>query len=404
MRLKILPFIFILALGTSYASEIPYSVRFIVYHAQRLMEKREYDKAIELLKGFQKRNKSCSKHYLIDFILGNCFFMKGDYRTAVNYYQGSVKKNPEFFSGWFNLAECLYKLKRYRDAASSFIKAYSVSAKKDPEYLYYAGISFLNAGMCRDAIRVLKKLPLKKIEWREAIAHAYISCNEFREALPFVEELSEKKIKNRKMWQRIRVQIYLSLGMEDKALSYLKRLVKEDPVDPIWWKGLAHIYLRKNKYKDALCALIIKGFLLPLSDQEKKVAAQLSLALGIPKQALKFYVGLLNKRSDPGLYYYISQCYIRIHKLKDAIFYLNRAIKLRPDKKYLILKANLLYQMGEYKSAGMIFERLARRNIEPEKMWLMAGYSYINAGDLREGYFALNQAKKYSKNKKRHEK
>jgi len=391
---KLFFLLLIFAFSTSYASEPPYPVRFIIYHAQKFMGKKEYDKAIKLLKRFQKKDKSYSKHYLIDFVLGNCFFMKGDYNSAATYYQSSVKKNPKFFSGWLNLAECLYELKKYKDAATSFVSAYSL--KKDPEYLYYAGISFLNAGMCRDAIRVLKRLPLKKTEWKEAIAHAYISCNELRKALPFVEELS----KNKKIWKRIRVQIYLSLGMDNRALTYLKKLVREDPIDPIWWKGLAHIYLRKNQYKDALCALIIKGFLSPLSDQEKMVAAQLSLALGIPKQALKFYLGLIKKRCDPKLYYYISQCYIRIHKLKDATFYLDRAIKLKPDKKYLILKAYLLYQIGKYKSAGMIFERLAKKDIEPQKMWLMAGYSYINAGDLKRGYFALNQAQKYSKIKK----
>ena len=394
----------------SYASkQIPYSVRFIVYHAQKLMQDKRYDEAIQLLERFKKRDKSYSKHHLIDFLLGNCFFIKGEYKKAVQYYESSVRKNPKFFYGWFNLAECLYELKKYKEAAFSFVKAYNVSSKKDPEYLYYAGISFLSAGMCKDAIKELKKIfnssKTKKTEWEEAIAHAYISCNEFKEALPFVEELSEKENKNKRRWQRIRVQLYLSLDMENKALSYLERLVKENPTDPIWWKGLAHIYLKRNQYKDALCALIIKGFLSPISDQEKRIMAQLNLMIGLPKQALKLYLQLANREPDSKLYYYIAQCYLRMHRSRDAIVYLDKAIRLDPkNKQYVILKANLFYQLGEYKKAGMIFENMARKNIEPARSWLMAGYSYISAGETKKAYYALSQARRYPKQKKSAEK
>ncbi len=385
----------------SKSEEVPYAARFIVYKAQQLMKKKEYEQAIRLLRKFQEKRKRHSKSYLVDFALGNCFFMKGEYSVAIRYYQNATEKNHGFSAGWLNLAQCLHELKRYSASADAFIKAYNTSSNKNPDYLYYAGICLLSAGRHEDSIKILESLLSlnnnPKIEWKEALAHAYISHNEPKKALPFIEQLSEEtKGNKRKTWQQVRVQTYFSLNMDKKALSYLERLIREDPTDPNWWRGLSHLYLKENRYKDALAALIIKDFISPASKQEEKIMAQLSMAVGIPRQALRLYRRLSKKEPSPKLLYYMAQCYIRLNRPKDALIYMNKAIKLDPkDKKLLFLKAQLLYQLERYRKAAVLFEMLAKQNVKPGRSWLMAGYAYLNSGDTKKAYHAFTKAKKY---------
>lgn len=387
---------------------VPFPARLIIYKAQKLMDEKKYTEAIEVLKRFKKKSEKLKPseadkkgytNYLIDFTLGNCFFMIGRYREAKKYYLASVKKKSDFSTGWLNLAQCCYELKEYLSAADAFLKTYKTSQKKKPDYLYFAAVSFLSAGKPSKALTVLNRLlrmniPLKT-EWKEAIAHSYISCNRLKEALPFVEELSERtKGEKRRQWQQVRLHIYLSLNMDKKALSYLKRLLQEDPVQPKWWKGLAYLYLKKNHYKDALSALIIKGFLEPLTDQEKRTAAQLSMAIGIPKVALDFYKSI--SKNNPSIMYHIAICYLRLHRPEDSLWYVNKALKKDPkQKKLLLLKGELLYQLKRYREAASVFEKAAESKVDPGRCYLMAGYSFWNVKDFKKAYLAFKQAAKY---------
>ena len=403
---KLLVIIFLLLYSVSYANQhIPYLTGLILSHAQRLMKEGKYDAAIRLLNRFKQKHKKEAENYLVDFTFGNCFFMKKAFDKAAKYYSASVKKNPKFSSAWINLAQCLYSLKKYKASAKAFIKAYNTSSKKEPEYLYYASICFLSAGEYKKSINLLKKLISSyknpKIKWKEAIAHAYILCKAYKKALPFVEELSEiEKGRKKIRWQQLRLHLYMILNMDQKALLYAERLVREDPTNPKWWKGLAHFYLKKDDYTNALCALIIKGFLVPLTEEEQKIVAQLSAAVGIPRQALLFYKKLAKKKTSFQLIYQIAQCYIRIHRPSDALSWVDKGLSLYPKaSKLLLLKAELLYQLGHYKKAAVLFKKCAKAGISPGRCWLMSGYAYLSAGEIASAIYSFRQAKKYPKQK-----
>ncbi len=376
---------------SSYCLAQEKAIFFLLQKVRYLMDQKRYDEAIDLLMRFKKKGY---KSYLIDFYLGNCFFMKKDYISAKRSYLETIKKKKDFTSAWLNLGYCLYELKQYDSSANSFLKAYSF--EKNPEYIYLASVSFLSAKNCSKAIDLLKRIPFEeKISWKEALSHAYIMCGRLKEALPLVEDLSEKK----KEWKKTRIYIYMSLNMEERALVYLKRLIKEDPTDPYWWKMLSYVYLKKKRYKDALSSLIIKGFLEPLTDEEKKTAAKLCLILNIPKKAISFYKGI--KKPEEEIMEQIAYCYIRIHREKEALKYIDKILKAYPKKKkFILLKAEILYKLKRYREAGIFFEKAAKVGIDPGKSWLMAGYSFLKAGEKRRAVFAFKKAKKYPSQKR----
>ncbi len=77
-------------------------------------------------------------------------------------------------------------------------------------------------------------------------------------------------IKDKSQYQELRIQLYLLLKQFKTAESYLTSLIENSPANVRLWKYLLNVYLYENKYKDALTAVIIKGYLEPYSEEEKK--------------------------------------------------------------------------------------------------------------------------------------
>ena len=127
-------------------------------------------------------------------------------------------------------------------------------AEKKPEILFYSAVSFMAAEDYATALEVFDRLLTAhkdqvKLEWKENIVQAYLAIDQPRKALPFIEELSEKSRGNKKkQWQEVRLYQYMNLNMNLQALEYTRLLTREYPVEPKWWKAMAHLHLMENKY------------------------------------------------------------------------------------------------------------------------------------------------------------
>ncbi len=399
--------------------DIPMPARLVIYKAQQLMEKNEFAKAIGTLEKFQEKcknlkpgkhdSKGC-RHYLVEFNLGNCCLMIKDFSAAKAHYLSTLSINPGFHSGWMNLAKCCYDMNEYAKAGHAFLKGYETAEpEKNPEMLYYGAVCFMSAGDNQKALGVFKRL-LKlhpanvKLDWKEALAQIYLACDQPRNALPVIEELSEKtEGKKRKQWQEIRLHLYLSLDMNKKAFEYVNRLIQEYPLDPKWWKGLAHVYLRDNRYKGALAALTVKSFLEPLTTREKRIVADLNMAIDVPIQAVRFYEKIAKDKFEPDLAYRIAQGYIRLHRPEDALECVEKGLlKEKNDQRLILIKGSLLYELEKYREAAAAFEAAAScgERKKQGRAWLMAGYAAWNAGDVKKSRLAFKKAVKYPKQKK----
>lgn len=398
------------------ADDIPLAVRMVIFKAQNLMEKNRYTDAARVLEAFQEKGKTVKpddadskgcRHYLINFNLGNCFLMTKKYAAAETRYRAAVVSKPDFHTGWMNLAKCCYDMNAHAKAGHAFLKGYETASDKNPETLYYAAVCFMTAGDNQKALGVFRKLLTAhpaaiKLEWKESLVQAYLACDQPRKALPFIEELSEKtEGKKRKQWQEIRLHTYLSLNMKTKALQYVNRLIREYPMEARWWKGLAHLHLKENRYKPALVALTVKGFLEPLTIQENRIIADLNMSMNVPLQAVRFYERIAGKKPGPDMAYRIAQCYIRLHRPEEALKYADRGLmKDKRHKHLLLMKGNLLYELERYPEAAAAFETAARKKANPGRAWLMAGYAAWNAKDLRATRRAFKNAAGHSRQKK----
>ena len=395
--------------------DVPLPARIVLYRAQLLMGKGKFIEAAKVLESFQKKGKGLKarghdprgyRNYMVDFVLGNCYLEAKRPLEAITQYRAAVAARPGFAPAWMNLAKCYYDMKAYLEAGQAFLRGYKTAREKRPERLYYAAVCFMTAGENKEALEVLERLmrlhpTALKLDWKEAIVQAYLACKQPRKALPLIEELSEKTTgKKQRQWQEIRLQEYLSLGMEAKALEYAEWLIQEYPLEPMWWKGLAYLYLRENQYRPALVALTVKGLLEPLTPQEIRIVADLNMSLGIPVQALHFYKEIASESFGPDIAYRIAQGYIRIHRPGDALNWVEKGLlKGKKNPQLMLLKGDLLYELARYHEAAAVFEAAAYRKVTPGRSWLMAGYAAWNANETARSRRDFIHAARYPKQK-----
>ena len=402
---------------------LPLAAGIRVNKAQRLFEAGEVARAAALLEDFRlEKSRSGRDHYYIHFLLGNYSLTlaqeQNDRRLiqkAVSHYQDAVNKNPSFTAGWLNLAKSLYESDTFEQSGAAFEKGYQTSEIKKPIHLYYASVCYFHAGAQENALRVFKQLlkahPDKvSLAWKETYINILFSLERFREALPYLETLAETSAADKKKkWQEILLYQYLSLNMNQQALAYAGFLTRTNPLEPKWWKALSHIHLNANQFKQGVSALMIYGYLTPMTKEELKLAADLYLSLDIPKKAAFFYQAALKDFSDPEQIFKISQACVLAHEQDKALSWIEKGLSKAMNTELLQLKARILYNQKAYAAAADAYEKLANQmglkkpaapHLATGDAWLMLGYAAMNDHQLSRAEKAFLQASGYKKQKK----
>ncbi len=391
--------------------DIPLAARMALYKAQQLVKKEKVSEAVGVLESFRatcgknmkpgaRDSKGCA-HHLPDFNLGNYYLMTERLTKAASRYRSAVKKKPDFHAGWMNLAKCLHDMNQPGEAGKAFLKGYETSPEKKAETLYYAGACFTSAGDHATAVETFGRLlslhrSEARLEWKEAFVHACLSVDKPRRALPVMEELARKAEGEKKeQWQEALLYQYMSLNMKKKALGYVEKLTRERPLEPRWWKGLAHLHLKENRYRSALVALTVKGFISPLTERELEIVADLNAVLGIPIQSARHYEKMLKKQFDLGTIFKIARSYQYLHRPDEALAWVQKGIDQKGATPHLtVLKGDLLYEMKRHEEAIDAFEAAARHPKNAGRAWLMVAWSAWSLGDHDRARKALEKASK----------
>ena len=386
----------------------PLAVRFVLRDVEGLMGKKAYDQAIARLNAFQGQSEK-DRHPLIDLAMGNLFLLKEDPGRAKAPLSRAVAAMPHRIDAWLNLAKACYDTRDYEAAADCFAAAYERSgeAEKDPRSLYFAAVSHLLAKSNAEAVAAFERLFAahpKQIqsEWRENFIQALMADEKPRRALPLVRELARQSSgKTRSKWQEMLLHLYLQLDMTDAARACARQMTEEYPGDAKWWKALAHVELSSSRYKEALAALTIYGWLRPLTDSEKKLWADLNLQLEIPERAAPVYAELLARAPDRQLLEKLVSAYQQKARYAEALATLDRYGADRDDPKLLLLRADLLYNARRFSDAADAYRRAALKGSpQAGQAWLMAGYAAWQVNDLDTSRQSFERASGYSRQKK----
>jgi tetratricopeptide (TPR) repeat protein len=408
----------LLSVGSNCESKepkIPHHAGLALQKAYLLIDQKEIEQAIDVLKAFRAKGRKELQpdqpdtkgytHYLVDFTLANCFLMTDRPSAAYPLYASTVEKKPSFSPAWINLARCCYDLNRFQKAATSFVTGYETSEEKKPDILYYGAVAFMAAEAHQKAIDVFERLlsvhlETVKLEWQESLVQAYLSADLPLKALPFIEELAEKSDgEKRKQWQEVLFYQYVNLNMKRKALGYAKQLTREYPVDPKWWKALAHLHFSENRHDKGMVALTVYGLLTPLTGEEKKLMAELNATLGIPIQAARFYEDILAQKIDLEIIKRLAETYAGMNRFEDALKWIEKGLASERQADLLMMKGRLLYEIKAYPEAMTVFAAIPDGK-HSGRAYLMLGYAALNAGDLGKAKSALEKASRFADQKK----
>lgn len=399
--------------------DLPLPVSLVLSKAYPLMQKKEYSRAIEVLKKFQARGGPDTgalgadpkgyHHAEIYFTIGNCYMLQEQYKPAEIAYSQAVARDATHTNAWLNLAKTYYELEQYAEAGRCFGRGYDSAEEKKAEQLYFSAAAYLMAGDHGRSISLFQRLLAAhpdefKPEWKEHMVHALLAGGHARRALPYIRELADTYTGDKQIqWQEILLYQYMQLEMRKEALDLALALTHQAPTINKWWKALTHIYLQEDRLKEALGAMTIYAFITPLAPEEQKLLADLNLQLGIPVKAVPFYEARLAVESDADktLLTRLVQAYRQLGRPETA---LERLDAVKPDTDHtdlMLLKGELLYTLKQYDKAADTFRQAAQnKDKHAGRAWLMAGYAAWQTNNVSASKTAFMQAAKFKKEKK----
>lgn len=395
---------------------VPLPVAILLNQINKLMSQDKLDDAIVQLEAHQNRGLKLKKgsrryrqqgfnHYLVNFALGNCYLNQGQVKKAMNKYQQVTQQNPEYFGAWINLAKTEYELKHFLGSAKAFLKAYETMHEKDPTFLFYASAAFMSGEDPQNAYNSFVRLlelhrDSVKTEWQETLVSILFSLNRPKEALPYIIKITEQTTgEKRKKWQEILLYQYISLEMDKEAMEYVEFLVSDDPLDPKWWKGLAQLKLRDNRYDETLVALTIYSKLKTPTQQEKLLMASLCLSLDIPIQSSRVLEAIADQEIKPKIIQGLVQSYQRLYQPQYVLKWINVGLTHFEDAHLRMIKGNLLFEMQKYADAAVEFQTILDKNKNSGQAWLMRGYVAWKQNHTEIARLSLEQAAKYPNQK-----
>lgn len=389
-------FFSVLPLGSLTAAprDYPVRVRMVLVKVSPLLEKQKFQEVAEILKEFIGKASSPDdrvyNHAEVHFILGNCYALRDKPGEASAYFKRAVTQDPEHEGAWNNLAMSLYHLEKYREAGDAFLTSYELTEKEDAKLLYYSAITLLMAEQYPQFLKRFEQLfkahpENVTLEWKENYVYGLLHADQPRKAIPYIVELARDfSGKKQRQWREILLQQYMALEMYKKGLRFLEYLTREEPTEPLWWKGLAHLYLQTGDHKKALASLTIYSFLSPLSDQERQLIADLYMQEGIPRRAALHYEKQIETKPERELLLRLSRSYLELDLPDKALQSLARIEEEDKNGEVAMTRGNILYSMKEYDQAAAAFEKAAKaKGKRGNRAQLMAGYSHWQLGSYQ---------------------
>ena len=410
---------------TAGGGEIPAPARVVLSRAHEHMQNDDYDKALSVIMDFQARGEPDPPpeardprgyhHPEVWFYIGAIHLEQENPDEAAEAFGRALRRDPDHVSARINLARILVEQSDYKAAAGHFLHAYEADGGTNPEYLYYAAVAWLmddeaeksTASSIDAFMRLLENHPDdRRPEWRENLVHALLSAGREKEALSHIRMLADHYEGDKRVrWQEILLYQYLRMDMAAEAYDYALFLTREAPDNEKWWRGLAHVALARNNYENALVALTVYGYLTPLSPEEKKLFADLSLHVGIPVLAVPAYEAALSEQENghPGrsLLQNLVTAYRQMEKGEKAVEAISAFDGADDDPDLLVLKADILYNMEHFSEAAEAYRKAAGNasGALAGRAWLMAGYSAWQTDDLPAARKAFERASESDRHK-----
>ncbi len=232
-----------------------------------------YIVVLEKLSALEPANKG-----RYDLELGNLYLAKGDFDGAEKALLSASKTNPANASLWFKLGETEVKLRKDKDAAEKYQRAYQIERTN----VQYARAYAMSVDT-KDEIKV--NLPLfqllanngPSVDERKKLAQAYFLNNDFANAAKEFDWLL-KGDPNLATSEPMVADAYMKSGQASKARGLYEARLKDDPNNLAMLETIANIYKAEANaagYAATIDKIVsvdpkYKGYQLALAQEKEK--------------------------------------------------------------------------------------------------------------------------------------
>ena len=215
-------------------------------------------------------------------------------QTAIDYFQGSIQKDPNFALAYTGLASaCLTMYHEKKDpfwAEKALGAAQRAEQLKDnlPEVHFSLGTVYLRTGKTAQAIVELKRgleLSPNSDEGYLRLGKAYMNSGQKDLAIATYKKAIEV---NPYYWgNRIALgNAYFSIGDTEKALEEYKRVTELEPGNVSGWDNLGNAYLQLGRYEESIPAYKKSIEISPTWSAYNNLG-YVNLLLGRPEEAVQ---------------------------------------------------------------------------------------------------------------------
>jgi len=327
-------------------SDVPAAARLALFEAQQLRETSYPDQAVDLLLGFLEEYPD-QDHFLVRFHLAVSWSRRGDQENAIREYGRAVEMEPLFAQGWLNMGELAYNLGRYGLAASSLTRGYEVSEWKDPNVLFFTSAAYVMDGRPEEAVPLLREL------------------------------VDDPETETKLEWHRALVMAYLDLDDDENGSRAVRAMLEQYRDDPEAWQIAFQYSASRSDYEKAVVALIITGYLRPLSVDEQMTLGDLFLAVGVPSRAGDLYEGALADSGTTADLERLASAHVAAYEFDEARVVLGRALEQESTPRLWSLLGDMNFMDKDYEGSMEAYRRSAEADTVSGRAWLMMGYCAI---------------------------
>jgi tetratricopeptide (TPR) repeat protein len=262
----------------------------LLYEAVKYGEaEEEFRKAIEILPNSTEAREECAR----------ALIMQGKNDIALVMYSEIIKIDKDNYSAWYNMANTLAGLSKWKEAAESYRRATEIRPESYKAF-YNMGIALEEIGKRKEAI--------------EAYRRSVELCPDFIEA-----------------YNNLGIALSLS-GSRDEALDVYTEAIRKDPSDPRLYFNMGMCLYEMENYSNAVAAF---RDALEINPEELEIYYYLGSALmelHRYNDAIDAYRSAIKiKPSDSELHYNIAAVYSMLGRYDIAEENLKQAILLNSE-------------------------------------------------------------------------
>lgn len=328
-------------------------------------------------------------------LLARLDIRSGDPVTAIDLMTRFLKKNPNVYPGYLLLANA-FMADRKPDSALSVYRKLSEAAPKDPQIALMMGMVLAQEHRNAEARSAYKKcldLSPTNMTAVQELVNLDVSEHRYNEAIALTQDETVKLPKSAEPWE-IMAKVDALQGNMSRAEASLLKAIELEPNLPTPYLLLAEVYVRGNKYKEALQKLTA------LVQQTNSVTAYLQIG-AIHDQLKDFKAGsdayekvlTIDPQSIPALNNLAYIDAVRLDNVDRAYQLATKARELKPyDPNVADTLGWVYYKKGDYARALALLEEAAERTPDDPEIQFHLGMTHYMLDEEDPARMALERA------------